>query len=87
MKRNKDLIIELLGLWINAREIRQLTANDLFTLTNRNALGPYRLDEIQHHIRLMNDIGLIEYSYTAAGDIVKRVTWAGYDYYEAALTM
>ena len=87
MKRNKDLIIDILGLWINAQEIRQLSTHDLLTLTNQNALGPYRYDEIQHHIRLMNDIGLIEYSYTGAGDTVKRVTWAGYDYYEAALTM
>jgi len=85
VKRNKDLIFQLLDIWINAKEIGSLTAQDLFTRTNRKALGPYRLDEIQYHLRLMNDIGLIEYANTGAGDTLRRVTWAGYDYYEAAI--
>ena len=86
MKRNKDLIIELLGLWINAPEVGSLSARDLLKLANENALGPYRYDEIQYHIRLMDDIGAIEFSSTGAGETIKRVTWVGYDYYESAIS-
>lgn len=85
VKRNKELILELLGFWINGEEIQSLSSKELLKLTEDNALGPYELEQINYHVRLMNDIGLIEHAFTGGGDTIKRVTWDGYDYYEAGI--
>jgi hypothetical protein len=83
VKRDKDLLIEVLGRCIRDESGEPISGKALLQILHDNAQGPYTPTEIEYHMWLLQNVGFAEISNYGGRLSVAKVTWAGHDFYES----